>query len=127
MEEVYDDLDRHIEECEYDVCAFGYDPAYAKSFVERWEIEHGSFFVEKVRQGAMTESVPLGELHNLAEERALLFDESIMQFSMGNAITLQDTNGNRKLMKAKYECKIDSVAAMMDAWVAYKLFKDNFD
>lgn len=127
MEEVYDDLDRHIEECEYDVCAFGYDPAYAKAFVERWEIEHGSFFIEKVRQGAMTESVPLGELHNLAEERALLFDESIMQFSMGNAITLQDTNGNRKLMKAKYECKIDSVAAMMDAWVAYKLFKDNFD
>ena len=127
MMEVYEDLDNHIADCEYDVRAFGYDPYNAKEFVERWEKENGPFGIEKVIQGARTESVPLGELKKLASERLLLFDEKIMSFTMGNCITLEDTNGNRKLFKQRYEHKIDSVAAMMDAWVAYKLNIEAFE
>ena len=127
MIEVYENLDKHIIECEYDVCCFGYDPYNAKDFVERWVGENGAFGVEKVIQGAKTESVPLGELKKLAEERMLLFDEELMTFCMGNCITLEDTNGNRKLWKKRYDHKIDSVAAMMDAFVAYKLNRDAFE
>lgn len=127
MDEVYDDLDRHILERDYDVRCFGYDPYNAKEFVARWERENGPFGIEKVIQGAKTESVPLGELKNLAEDRMLLFDEELMTFTMGNCITLEDTNGNRKLMKKRYEQKIDAVAAMMDAYVAYKLNKEAFE
>lgn len=126
MEEVYEDLDNHIIEREYDVRCFGYDPYNAKYFVERWETENGSFGIVKVIQGAKTESVPLGELKNLSEERMLLFDEELMAFTMGNCITLEDTNGNRKLLKKRNEQKIDCVSAMMDAFVAYKLNKDAF-
>ena len=124
MDKVYENLDAHIVEREYDVRCFGYDPYNAKDFVERWESENGPFGIEKVIQGAKTESVPLGELKKLAEERMLLFDEHLMTFCMGNCITLEDTNGNRKLWKKRYEHKIDSVAAMMDAFVAFKLNKD---
>ena len=124
---VYDDLDRFIEQQQYDVCAFGYDPYNAKEFVERWCSENGQYGVEKVIQGAKTESVPLGELKKLAEERMLLFDEDVMSFAMGNCITIEDTNGNRKLLKQRYEQKIDPVAAMMDAFVAYKLHKEAFE
>lgn len=127
MMEVYDDLDNHIVNCEYDVRCFGYDPYNARAFVERWEQENGPFGIEKVIQGAKTESVPLGELKKLAEERLLLFDEELMTFCMGNCITLEDTNGNRKLLKKRYEHKIDCVSAMMDAFVAYKLNKDAFE
>ena len=127
MDKVYENLDAHIVECEYDVRCFGYDPYNAKDFVERWESENGPFGIEKVIQGAKTESVPLGELKKLAEERMLLFDEHLMTFCMGNCITLEDTNGNRKLWKKRYEHKIDSVAAMMDAFVAFKLNKDAFE
>ena len=127
MMEVYDDLDRHIEECGYDVRCFGYDPYNAREFVERWERENGPFGIEKVIQGARTESVPLGELKKLSEERLLLFDEKLMQYAMGNCITLEDTNGNRKLLKKRYDQKIDAVAAMMDGYVAYKLNKDAFE
>ena len=127
LEQVYDDLDAHIVEREYDVRCFGFDPYNAKSFVERWERENGPFGIEKVIQGAKTESVPLGELKKLAEERMLVFDEELMTFAMGNCITLEDTNGNRKLLKKRYEQKIDAVAAMMDAYVAYKLNKDAFE
>ena len=127
MMEVYDDLDRHISECGYDVRCFGYDPYNAKDFVNRWESENGPFGIEKVIQGARTESVPLGELKKLAEERLLIFDEELMTFTMGNAITLEDTNGNRKLMKKRNDQKIDAVAAMMDAYVAYKLNRDAFE
>ena len=127
MMEVYEDLDMHIIDSGYDVRAFGYDPYNAREFVERWEMENGAYGIEKVIQGARTESVPLGELKILSEERMLLFDESIMSFTMGNAITLEDTNGNRKLMKKRNEQKIDSVAAMMDAYVAYKANKDAFE
>lgn len=127
MMEVYDDLDAFINEREYDVRAFGYDPYNAKEFVQRWELENGPFGIEKVPQGSRTESVPLGELKTLAEERLLLFDEELMSFAMGNAVTLEDTNGNRKLMKKRAEEKIDNVAAMMDAWVAYKLHKEAFE
>ena len=127
MMEVYDDLDRHIIDCEYDVRCFGFDPYNAKEFVARWEQENGPFGIEKVIQGAKTESVPLGELKKLAEERLLLFDESLMSFAMGNCITLEDTNGNRKLLKKRYDQKIDAVAAMMDAYVAYKLNKEAFE
>lgn len=127
MNEVYDDLDNHIEECHYDVRCFGYDPYNAKEFVERWTRENGPYGVEKVRQGVQTESVPLGELKNLAEERMLLFDESLMGFAMGNAITIVDNNGNRKLLKKKREQKIDPVAAMMDAFVAYKHNREAFE
>lgn len=127
MTEVYDDLDAHIIERDYDVRCFGFDPYNAKAFVERWESENGPFGIEKVIQGAKTESVPLGELKKLAEDRMLLFDEELMTFAMGNCITLEDTNGNRKLLKKRYEQKIDAVAAMMDAYVAYKLNKDAFE
>lgn len=127
MMQVYEDLDNHITECGYDVRCFGFDPYNAKEFVERWESENGPFGIEKVIQGAKTESVPLGELKKLSEERMLLFDEDLMTFAMGNCITLEDTNGNRKLLKKRYEQKIDAVAAMMDAYIAYKLNKDAFD
>ena len=127
MVEVYENLDAHIVEREYDVRCFGYDPYNAKDFVERWQSENGPFGIEKVIQGAKTESVPLGELKKLAEERMLLFDEHLMTFCMGNCITLEDTNGNRKLWKKRYEHKIDSVAAMMDAVVAFKLNRDAFE
>ena len=125
--EVYDDLDNFIIESEYDVRCFGYDPYNAQSFVDRWINENGPFGVEKVIQGARTESVPLGELKKLAEERMLLFDEDLMTFAMGNCITLEDTNGNRKLLKKRYDQKIDAVAAMMDAYVAYKLNREAFE
>lgn len=125
--EVYDDLDKHIVDCEYDVRCFGFDPYNAKEFIERWQTENGPFGIEKVIQGAKTESVPLGELKNLAEERMLLFDEELMTFTMGNCITIEDTNGNRKLLKKRYEAKIDAVAALLDAFVAYKLNKDAFE
>ena len=127
MMEVYDDLDNHIVECGYDVRCFGYDPYNAKEFVARWETENGPFGIEKVIQGAKTESVPLGELKKLAGERMLLFDEELMTFAMGNCITIEDTNGNRKLLKKRYEEKIDAVAAMMDAYVAYKINRDSFE
>ena len=125
--EVYNDLDKHIVDCEYDVRCFGFDPYNAKEFVARWETENGPFGIEKVIQGAKTESVPLGELKNLAEERMLLFDEELMAFTMGNCVTIEDTNGNRKLLKKRYEAKIDAVAALLDAFVAYKLNKDAFE
>ena len=125
--DVYDDLDDHIVKMEYDVRCFGYDPYNAKSFVERWERENGPFGIEKVIQGVKTESVPLGELKHLAEERKLIFDELLMKFAMGNCITLEDTNGNRKLLKKRHEEKIDNVAAMMDAFVAYKNNKEAFE
>lgn len=127
LEDVYDDLDRHIAELRYDVRAFGYDPYNAKEFVNRWERENGPFGIEKVIQGVKTESVPLGELKKLAEDRKLLFDEELMSFAMGNCIVMEDTNGNRKLLKLRYEAKIDAVSAMMDAFVAYKLNRDAFD
>lgn len=127
MMQVYDDLDAHISQYEYDVRAFGFDPYNAKEFVARWENENGPFGIEKVIQGAKTESVPLGELKKLAGERMLLFDEELMTFAMGNCITLEDTNGNRKLFKKRYEEKIDAVAAMMDAYVAYKINREQFD
>lgn len=127
MMQVYDDLDRYIMESEYDVRSFGYDPYNAREFVERWARENGGFGIEKVIQGARTESVPLGELKKLAEQRALLFDEELMSFAMGNAITLEDTNGNRKLLKKRYEAKIDPVASMLDAFVAWKLNKEAFE
>ena len=125
--DVYDDLDRHIIECEYDPRCFGYDPYNAREFVERWDRENGSFGIEKVIQGAKTESVPLGELKNLSEQRMLLFDEELMSYAMGNCITLEDTNGNRKLLKKRYEAKIDPVAALLDAFVAWKLNKEAFE
>ena len=127
MMEVYEDLDNYITECQYDVVCFGFDPYNAKEFVARWEQENGPFGIEKVIQGAKTESVPLGELKKLSEERKLLFDEELMEFAMGNCITLEDTNGNRKLYKKRHEYKIDAVAAMMDAYVAYKLNRDAFE
>ena len=127
MMEVYDDLDNYIAEVQYDVRCFGYDPYNAKDFVARWETENGPFGVEKVIQGAKTESVPLGELKKLAAERLLLFDEELMTYTMGNCIAMEDTNGNRKLLKKRYDHKIDAVAAMMDAYVAYKLNRDAFE
>ena len=127
MDQVYDELDAHIMENEYDVRTFGFDPYNAKEFVARWERENGPYGIEKVIQGAKTESVPLGELKKISEERNLLFDESIMSFAMGNCITLEDTNGNRKLFKKRNDAKIDPVAAMMDAYVAYKANKDAFE
>ena len=127
MMAVYDDVDQHISEMEYDVRCFGYDPYNAKEFVARWESENGPFGIEKVIQGSKTESVPLGELKKLAEERMLLFDESMMTFAMGNCIAMEDTNGNRKLLKKRYEQKIDAVAAMLDAYVAYKINREAFD
>lgn len=127
MMQVYEDVDNHIVDMNYDVRCFGFDPYNAREFVERWERENGPFGVEKVIQGAKTESVPLGELKKLSEERLLLFDEELMQFAMGNCITLEDTNGNRKLLKKRYDQKIDAVAAMMDAFVAWKLNREAFE
>lgn len=127
MLEVYEDLYKHILDCGYDVRSFGYDPYNAREFVARWEQENGSYGIEKVIQGARTESVPLGELKKLSEERMLFFDENLMSYTMGNCITLEDTNGNRKLLKKRYDQKIDAVAAMMDAYVAYNLHKDDFE
>lgn len=127
MMEVYEDLDNHISERGYDVRSFGYDPYNAKEFVNRWESENGPFGIEKVIQGARTESVPLGELKKLSEERMLLFDETMMTFAMGNCIVMEDTNGNRKLLKKRYEAKIDAVAAMMDAFVAFKINREAFE
>lgn len=127
MMEVYDDLEHFVEEHEYDITALGFDPYNAKEFIARYEQENGPFGIEKVIQGARTESVPLGELKNLSGERMLIFDQDLMTFAMGNAITLEDTNGNRKLLKKRYEEKIDNVSALMDAWVAYKLNKELFE
>lgn len=127
MLDVYDDLDNFIQEMEYDVRAMGYDPYNAREFVQRWQIENGDHAVEKVIQGARTESVPLGELKKLSEQRLLIFDEELMSFTMGNCVVSEDTNGNRKLHKRRHEDKIDNVAAMMDAWVAYKLHKEEFE
>lgn len=127
MMEVYEDLDRHILESEYDVRCLGYDPYNAREFIERWAQENGHYGIEKVIQGAKTESVPLGELKKLAEERLLLFDEDLMTYTMGNCIVMEDTNGNRKLLKKRYEAKIDAVAALLDAFVAWKLNKDAFE
>lgn len=127
MAEVYEDLDKHIIDCKYDVRTFGYDPYNAKEFVERWEKENGPFGITKVIQGSKTESVPLGELKKLSEEEQLVFDEELMSFAMGNCITLEDTNGNRKLLKKRYDQKIDNVAALMDAYVAYKANKEAFE
>lgn len=127
MMDVYEDMDRYIIDSQFDVRCFGFDPYNAKEFVTRWEAENGSFGIEKVIQGVKTESVPLGELKTLSEERMLIFDQELMSFAMGNAITLEDTNGNRKLLKKRYDQKIDSVSALMDAWIAYKLNKDAFE
>lgn len=127
MMEVYDDLDAHIIDRGYDVRCLGFDPYNAKEFVDRWVNENGPFGVEKVIQGAKTESVPLGELKKMSEKRMLLFDEELMSFAMGNCIAMEDTNGNRKLLKKRYEQKIDAVAAMMDAYIAYKANKDAFE
>lgn len=127
MPEVYEDVNRHIEEREYNVCCFGFDPYNAKEFVKQWEQDNGPYGIEKVIQGAKTESVPLGEIKKLSEERMLCFDEELMSFCMGNCITLEDTNGNRKLLKKRYDQKIDSVSAMMDAYVAYKANKEEFE
>ena len=125
--EVYEHLDQYICERGYDVRCFGYDPYNAREFVERWTTENGPFGVEKVIQGAKTESVPLGEIKKLAEERMLLFDQELITFTMGNCITLEDTNGNRKLLKKRNDQKIDAIAALMDAYVAYKLNRDAFE
>lgn len=127
MMEVYEDLDRHITEREYDIRSFGYDPYNAKEFVARWETENGPFGIEKVIQGSRTESVPLGEIKKLSEERMLLFDEAVMTYAMGNCIVMEDTNGNRKLLKKRYDAKIDCVAALMDAFVAYKVNREAFE
>jgi phage terminase large subunit-like protein len=125
--EVYDDLDTFIQDQRYDVRALGFDPYNAKEFVSRWEAENGPFGIEKVIQGAKTESVPLGELKILSEERLLIFDQDLMSFTMGNAITIEDTNGNRKLLKKRQDEKIDNVAALMDAYIAYKANKEAFE
>ena len=127
MLQVYEDLDNHIAERDYDVRCLGYDPYNAKDFVERWERDNGPYGIVKVIQGAKTESVPLGELKKLSEEKMLLFDEDIMSFAMGNCIVMEDTNGNRKLLKKRYEAKIDPVAAMMDAFIAFKINRDAFE
>ena len=127
MMSVYDDLNAHIDQCGYDVLCFGYDPYNAKEFVTRWEAENGPFGIEKVIQGSKTESVPLGELKKLSEERMLLFDEDLMTYAMGNCIVMEDTNGNRKLLKKRYEAKIDAVAALMDAFVAFKINREAFE
>ena len=127
MMQVYEDLDQHIQNKQYDVRSFGFDPYNAKEFVDRWETENGPYGITKVIQGMKTESVPLGELKKLAEDRVLFFDEAMMTFTMGNAIVLEDTNGNRKLLKTRYDQKIDAVSAMMDAYVAYKSNRELFE
>lgn len=126
MMQVYEDLEEYINRCQYDVLCFGYDPYNANAFVERWVNEHSPFGVVKVPQGVRTESVPLGELKHLSEERALIFDQELFKFAMGNCITMEDTNGNRKLLKKRHEAKIDAVAALVDAYVAYKLNTEMF-
>jgi phage terminase large subunit-like protein len=127
MMEVYEDLDAHIMEMDYEVAAFGFDPYNAVEFVKRWEAENGPFGIEKVIQGVRTESVPLGELKILSGERMLIFDQNLMQFAMGNAVILEDTNGGRKLLKKRNEDKIDNVSALMDAYIAFKHHKEIFD
>jgi phage terminase large subunit-like protein len=127
MMEIYEDLEAHIEQCGYDVRCFGFDPYNAREFVERWERENGPYGLLKVPQGAKTESVPLGELKTLSEDRKLFFDETLMSFCMENCITLEDTNGNRKLSKMRREQKIDNVSALMDAYIAWKANKDMFE
>lgn len=127
MMQVYDDLDIYIQKSEYDIRSFGFDPYNSKEFVERWSNENGPFGIEKVIQGMKTESVPLGELKKLSEDRKLIFDQEIMKFTMGNCIVMEDTNGNRKLLKRRYEAKIDAVAALMDSWVAYKINRDAYE
>ena len=127
MMDVYDDLDKFIADVQYDVRCVGFDPYNAREFIERWEKENGPYAIEKVIQGAKTESVPLGELKTLSEERMLLFDQELFSFTMGNCITMEDTNGNRKLLKKRYAEKIDSVAALLDGYVAYKLNKEAFE
>lgn len=127
LDEIYDDLDGYIEQCQYEVITFGYDPYNAREFVERWERENGPYGIEKVPQGAKTETVPLGEIKKLSEERMLIFDQQLMSFTMGNAVTLEDTNGNRKLFKKRRDEKIDNVSALLDAYVAYKLHSDDFE
>jgi phage terminase large subunit-like protein len=127
MMQVYDNLQAHIDVFKYDICAFGYDPYNAKEFIERWEVMNGPYGIEKVIQGAKTESVPLGEIKKLSTERLLIFDEELMMFAMGNCVTMEDTNGNRKLFKKRQEAKIDNVAALMDAYVAWKAHKSEFD
>ena len=127
MMEVYEDLEDYINSHEYDVRTFGFDPYNAKEFVERWEKENGPYGIEKVIQGARTESVPLGEIKKLSEERMLLFDQELFSFTMGNCVTIEDTNGNRKLLKNRYDHKIDAVAAMMDAYVAFKINREAFE
>jgi phage terminase large subunit-like protein len=127
MMDVYDDVDAWITQNEYDVRCFGYDPYNARAFIERWATENGDFGIVKVIQGAKTESVPLGELKKLSEQRALRFDQALFSFSMGNCITMEDTNGNRKLLKLRYEAKIDPVAAMLDAFVAFKQNPEAFE
>lgn len=127
MMEVYDDIDHHIEENSYDVNCVGFDPYNAKEFIARWETENGPFGIEKVIQGAKTESVPLGELKKLSEDRMLLFDQELMTFAMGNCVVLVDNNGNRKLYKKRADLKIDAVAAMMDAYIAYKINREAFE
>ncbi len=127
MMSVYDDLDAYITQCQYDIRCVGYDPYNAKEFIERWSNENGPFGIEKVIQGVKTESVPLGEIKKLAEARKLIFDEQLMTFTMGNCITIEDTNGNRKLLKRRYEQKIDAVAAMMDAFIAFKINREAFE
>ena len=126
MLDIYDDLDRYISEIGYDVRCVGYDPYNAKAFIDKWESENGSFGIVKVPQGVRTETVPLGEIKKLSEEGMLLFDEELMSYCMGNAITMEDTNGNRKLLKKRYDEKIDNVAALIDAWVSYKNCKEEF-
>ena len=127
MTEVYDDLDAFIQDSDYEVMCFGFDPYNAKEFVERWETENGAFGIEKVPQGVKTETVPLCELKGLSGERMLIFDQQLMSFAMGNCITLEDTNGNRKLLKKRRDQKIDNVSALMDAYVAYKANKEAFE
>ena len=127
MMEVYDDVDTFIDDNEFDVSCFGYDPYNAKEFVQRWASEHGEYFIEKVPQGVKTESVPLGEIKMLATDRKLIFDQLLMKYAMGNCVVREDTNGNRKLLKKRHEEKIDNVAALLDAWVAYKINKDQFE
>lgn len=124
---VYDDLDKHIEESKYDIRSFGYDPYNAEKFVQRYVSENGPYGIVKVPQGVKTESVPLGEIKKLAENDLVYFDEELMSFTMGNCITVEDTNGNRKLLKKRREQKIDAVAALLDAYIAYKEFKDLFE
>lgn len=127
MDEIYDDLEQYIANNNYDVCCFGYDPYNAREFVTRWSKENGDYGIEKVIQGAKTESVPLGEIKDMFETSSVIFDQDLMSFALGNAITIEDTNGNRKLSKMRYDRKIDSVSALIDAWVAYKLHKEDFE